>query len=329
MKLFGKYLKGKIGTICMFLVFAAVFMGTFALYHMPAVVIFYPMLLCLLLGLICLLVDFSRFYEKIKMLRSWDAEIDDCLQSLPKPSDLNETSYQEIIHALYESKKTQQEQIRRQNQETVEYYSTWVHQIKTPIAAMRLQLQNEDSAFSRTLLHELGRIEQYVEMVLTYLRLDSTSTDYVIKEYDLDQLVRTSVKKFSSEFIGKRLKLQYTPLKTTVLTDEKWLGFVIEQVLSNALKYTTSGSISIYLEQPKTLCIQDTGIGIAEEDLPRIFENGFTGFNGRIDKKASGIGLYLCRRICKNLGYDITAHSAVGQGTTIRIHMELQKVDTK
>ena len=108
-----------------------------------------------------------------------------------------------------------------------------------------------------------------------------------------------------------------------VLTDEKWLVFVLEQILSNALKYTKSGSIHIYLspDAPKTLVIEDTGIGIAAEDLPRIFEKGFTGCNGRTDKKASGIGLYLCRRICRNLSHTITAQSQTDQGTTIRIGM--------
>ncbi|MDE6156147.1 MAG: sensor histidine kinase, partial [Eubacterium sp.] len=112
----------------------------------------------------------------------------------------------------------------------------------------------------------------------------------------------------------------------TVLTDEKWLSFVIEQVLSNALKYTSSGTISVYLENPKTLCIKDTGIGIAPEDLPRVFDKGYTGYNGRSDKRASGIGLYLCRRICTNLGHTITAESILDEGTTIKINLDKEKL---
>ena len=110
------------------------------------------------------------------------------------------------------------------------------------------------------------------------------------------------------------------------MTDEKWLRFVVEQVLSNALKYTREGSISIYLEAPRTLVIRDTGIGIAPEDLPRIFEKGFTGYNGRSDQKASGLGLYLCRRVCAKLGHTITAESVPDQGTAIRIGLEQQAV---
>ncbi|MFR2965264.1 MAG: sensor histidine kinase [Anaerovoracaceae bacterium] len=156
-------------------------------------------------------------------------------------------------------------------------------------------LQKEDTEFSRKMSPELFRIEQYVEMVLTFLRLDSDTTDYVIKEYSLDDIVSQAVRKFSGDFINRKLTLEYKPLKAKVITDEKWLSFVIEQVLSNALKYTVNGKISISMEEPKTLCISDTGIGIAAEDLPRIFEKGYSGYNGRVNKRASGIGLYLCK----------------------------------
>lgn len=192
---------------------------------------------------------------------------------------------------------------------------------------MRLALQNIDTAQSRQLLSELGRIERYVEMVLTFLRLGSDSTDYVIKEHELDDIVMGAVKKLAGDFINKRIKLEYTELNVEVLTDEKWLAFVIEQVLSNALKYTPEGTVSVYLERPKTLCIRDTGIGIAPEDLPRVFENGYTGYNGRSDKKASGIGLYLCRRICNKLGHTISAESKAGEGTVIRIGLDKKKLE--
>ena len=143
----------------------------------------------------------------------------------------------------------------------------------------------------------------------------------MIRECQLDGIVKDAVKKFRSEFISRKLHLTYEPLNTRVVTDEKWLSFVIEQVLSNALKYTPSGGITIYMEAPKTLCIQDTGIGIAPEDLPRIFDKGYTGYHGRSHKGASGIGLYLCRRVCCNLGHSITAQSVPDRGTCIRIDL--------
>ena len=199
------------------------------------------------------------------------------------------------------------------------YYTLWAHQIKTPIAAMRLQLQGEDSAKARALLGDLGRIERYVEMVLTYLRLEGDGTDYVIREYDLDGILRPVFRQFAGEFIGRRLRLDYAPVNHRVLTDEKWLAFVVGQVLSNALKYTPEGAISVYLEPPAVLCVRDTGIGIAPEDLPRVFEQSYTGLTGRADRRASGLGLYLCKRVCDNLRHGISIESAPGAGTTVRI----------
>ena len=164
---------------------------------------------------------------------------------------------------------------------------------------------------------------------LGYLRLESPSSDYVIRNYALDDIVRQAVRKYASQFIRRRLRLEYTPLNVSVITDEKWLLFVIEQVLSNALKYTRSGSVSITLEAPKTLCIRDTGIGIASEDLPRVFEKGFTGCNGRTDKRATGIGLYLCRRILEKLGHTIAITSTVGEGTTVRICLQQDALEVE
>ena len=212
-------------------------------------------------------------------------------------------------------------------QDMMEYYTMWAHQIKTPIASMKVTLQNEDSPLSRRLSTELFHIEQYVDMVLAFLRLDSDSTDYVFREQDLDGIVRQSVVRFAGEFIDRKLSLNCPPLETTVVTDEKWLSFVLEQLLSNALKYTRKGGISISLQPAKTLCIADTGIGIAPEDLPRVFEKGYTGLNGRADKRASGLGLYLCRQICHRLGIELRIECQVGEGT--RVFLDLEQYDLR
>ena len=183
-------------------------------------------------------------------------------------------------------------------------------------------LQGQDDPAARRLRAELGRVEQYVEMVLTYLRLHEGGSDYVIRSYSVDDIVRPAVRRFAGEFIDRRIALDYVPVGRAVVTDEKWLRFVVEQVLSNALKYTPEGGRIAITWQEDGLCITDTGIGIAPEDLPRVFEMGYTGTNGRIDRHASGIGLYLCRRICQNLGHTITARSAMGQGTTVYIGLK-------
>ena len=244
------------------------------------------------------------------------------MDCFPEIKSQDDEDYQKIIGLLREEQRQLENRTNFQISDMVDYYTIWAHQIKTPIASMKLNLQSEDSPLARTLSEDLFRIEQYVEMVLCYLRLNSSSTDYLIQEYSLDDIIKQAVKKFAGQFIRKKIRLDFQQTQARVITDEKWLSFVIEQVLSNALKYTPSGTITINMEAPKTLCIRDTGIGIAPEDLPRIFEKGYTGYNGRKDKKASGIGLYLCRRICENLGHRITANSSLESGTVIRIHLE-------
>lgn len=302
--------------------FILLFLVSFALYHLPVEAVIYPSLLWVGVCVIFFSCDFYHQKKKQELLSNLQDETENLLELLPPAESMEESAYQQMLKNLY---RQQTENITRMDcryMDMVDYYTIWAHQIKTPIASMRLHLQNEDSALSHKLLSDLLRIEQYVEMVLTFLRLDSDSTDYVFQAYDLDLIIRNAIKKFRSEFIARKLRLVYVPVNTTVLTDEKWLAFVIEQVLSNALKYTKEGEIRVTVEEPQILCIQDTGIGIAPEDLPRIFEKGYTGYNGRSHHKASGIGLYLCQRICRKLGHRIWAESVIDEGTIIRIDLK-------
>lgn len=188
------------------------------------------------------------------------------------------------------------------------------------MAAASLLLQ-EDPPPREALEAELLKIGQYVDMVLGYLRLDSDSTDYIFEATDLNALVRQAVRKFARLFILKRITLDFGEMEWTVLTDGKWLSFVVEQLLSNALKYTPAGGTVRIFKDGQTLVIADTGIGIREEDLPRIFEKGFTGYNGRSGQKSTGIGLYLCRRVTEKLNHDLTIVSRPGQGTIARLDL--------
>lgn len=323
------YLKQKRKSILVFLLFGAIFFCMFALYHLPLEAVLYPAGLCAILGIIYFALEYKKALEKHRRrvcLQNLSAEL---ITEFPKAESIAEQDYQQLVRMLCEEQAKLVTKMNENYSAMMEYYTVWAHQIKTPIASMRLNLQNEDTDFSRQISEDLQRIEQYVEMVLAFLRLDADSTDYVIKEQNLDEIVKGAVKKFSTQFIRKKLRLIYEPLNTTVITDEKWLSFVVEQVLSNALKYTREGCITISLEKTKKLCIRDTGIGIAAEDLPRIFENGYTGYNGRSDKKASGIGLYLCKRICNKLGHTITANSEPDKGTVIYIDLEQRKLEVE
>lgn len=327
MEFFKRYIKERILYFVIFFLFCFVFLCAFLLYRIPAGAVLYPALVCAVFGIAFLFFDYSRAYKKHKHLTSLQKLSADLMEGFPDAVTNDDEDYQQIIQLLREEKRHQDNAMNMKYADMIEYYTVWAHQIKTPIASMSLTLQNEDTESARAVSEDLLRIEQYVEMVLMFLRLDSETNDYVIKEYDLDKIVKTAVKKFANQFIRRKINLDYNKLNYTVLTDEKWLSFVIEQVLSNALKYTPAGTISIYLENPGTLCIKDSGIGIAPEDLPRIFEKGYTGYNGRADKRASGIGLYLCKRICRNLGHTITAESAVDRGTVIRIGLGRQKIE--
>lgn len=329
MKLFFEYIRQNRRPLIVQVVFATVFIVTFFLYRLPLEAVLYPLGICIAIGCGFLIYDYLKVKERHEKLKEIQNFMDISVDRLPEPKTIADEDYGRIIELLCEELSSTVTNMNLRYDNMIEYYTVWAHQIKTPIAAMKLRLQNEDSPFSRNISSELFRIEQYVEMVLVFLRLDSSSTDYVIKDYDLDNIVRQAVKKFAGEFIQRKLTLDYDEVKASVITDEKWLSFVIEQVLSNALKYTRNGGVSIYLENGDVLCIKDTGIGIEAEDLPRIFEKGYTGYNGRGDKKASGIGLYLCKRICRNLGHTINAVSAPEKGTIIKIDVSRNRLEVE
>lgn len=239
--------------------------------------------------------------------------------------DGRDTFQEEMVDLLELISATQQRasgEWEAKNADRNDYYVMWTHQIKTPVAALKLLLENcgEQGKNSFLMKEELFKIEQYVEMVLTFQRLESLSSDLVLRECDLCEMLKQAVRKFSVLFINKGLSLELQEMQLKVVTDEKWFGFCIDQLVSNSVKYTKQGRISIWAKrdvEKVILCVQDTGIGICPEDLPRIFERGFTGCNGRMDEKSTGIGLYLCHRIFEHLGITIQVESEVDRGTKI------------
>ena len=303
----------------MLLLFAMIFALVFVLYGLPAEAVLYASLLCAVPGLALTVYDFLHFREKYRLLRQLQSNIMVTSEKLPAAGGPTEELYLSLIRILCEENSRLKRETEREKAEMIDYYTLWVHQIKTPIAAMRLILKDSASERDKELLLQLFQTERYVEMVLAYLRLGSDTTDYVLREYALGDIVRQAIRKYAPMFICRKISLELHPLQTTVLTDEKWLCFAIEQVLSNAVKYTETGRISIYCERENALVIQDTGIGIAPEDLPRVCERGFTGYNGRTDKKASGIGLYLTKKILTKLGWSLDISSAVGKGTKVTL----------
>ncbi len=315
---FTTYLKEQQKLIWFLLAIIAAFAGILYLYDTSLKAVIYPSLLCTCILIIYAVVDYAGKKAHILKLQDTFSGVTD---SFPESRTAEEAAYQEYIANLMQQQKEQTMRQEMHYQDMVNYYTTWAHQIKTPISAMRLKLENEDSTLSRQLNSDLLRTQQYVDMVMVYLRLDAPANDYVFKSCSIDDMIKKSISTFASEFISRGLALRYQPIDGTIITDEKWFCFMLEQLLSNALKYTRKGSISIYREGSDCLCIADTGIGIAPEDMPRIFQKGYTGFNGRTNKHASGLGLYLCKRICDGLSIPISAESQPGKGTIIRLQL--------
>ena len=325
MEILKSYLKKNIKVYILFIVFILIFFIMFYLYNLPLEALIYTGSFCFLAALIASFSDFVNYKESYKKLNFLEQNILNDLEALPKSLDIRIDYYHKIIEKLYEELEKLTQENRQKNTDMVDYYSMWVHQIKTPIAAMNFLLDNEE-VDQKILQQELFKIERYVEMVLTYIRLDSISSDYVITKINLDEVVKDSVKKYATIFINKKIKLNYVSHETMVISDKKWLSFAFEQILGNSVKYSRAdGEITIKTYENR-LVIEDKGIGIKEEDLPRIFEKGFTGFNGRYEKKSSGLGLYLCKKTLDKLGHHIEISSTVGKGT--RVEITFPKEDT-
>ena len=322
-----RFIRQQAGVIAAFGLFVAIDGSILFLYNVEREAVCYALGLCAFVGLIVLGIEYVRFCAAHRERQQRLCNIGIAYEELPAARTLAEEDYRQMIRALGEIYQAEKTDYNRQRQDSLDYYSTWVHQIKTPIAAMRMTLQSDDTQENRELLAELFRIEQYVEMVLSYIRLDSDQTDFVFQEYDLDGIIRQAVRKYAPLFVKTRIHLVYEPVQVSVLTDEKWLLFIIEQLLSNAVKYTQSGgTVTIAVSEDQVLTVSDTGMGIAPEDLPRIFDKGFTGYHGRADKKATGLGLYLCRRTADKLGITIRASSAVGEGSSFSLDLRREPV---
>lgn len=316
--MFFSYLRRHYKIIVLLVLFTLIFAVIFSLYDLETEAVLYAALLCLVLGLASFGFGLWRYIRRHRALRQLMLNIETGLYGLPEPDGVIERDYQDMLKDLYAMNLQIRCEADGARRDMEDYYTLWAHQIKTPIAAMRLLLAENGGPDAGLLLAELFKIEQYVDMVLQYVRLSGGANDLLIKKYDLDDIIRGSLRKYARLFSLKKLGFSFEETHLTVLTDEKWLAFVIEQIFSNSLKYTNSGKISIYAEG-ETLVIEDTGIGIRAEDLPRVCEKGYTGASGRIDKKSTGIGLFLCKSILTKLGHGFEITSKAGAGTKVMI----------
>lgn len=330
------YLREQRKTLSSMILFTVFFFVLAFLSHLPLQPLLYAALLSWVVGLFSLLSAFPRFLQThlsltlLEHARNTEQSVLIQAEDLPEPSGILEKDYQSLLLALNRNHQHLSEEQEQQTAQAQQYYTLWAHQIKTPISAMRLLIQEGRSTFPQEALgQELFKVEQYVDMALQYLRLGHGTHDLLLQQYDLKDMVRQALKRTSTLFICKKISLNLGEINSKVITDEKWVVFVLEQLLTNAVKYTPKGSVSIHTLPggPDTLVIRDTGIGIRPEDLPRIFDWGYTGRNGRDEKRSTGIGLFLCRQAFDILGHTITIRSTPGEGTSVYLNFSRETLD--
>lgn len=308
----------------------ALFAGTFALvlslYHLPTEPVAYASALCAVMGLIALIWGFVR-YRRAHQARAHVLNAPHLLlDELPSPRTLSEADDQAIMQRLLHDIRAAQSDLAAYRQDSTDYFTAWVHQIKTPLSVMRLQLQSEDTPENRAMLAELFQMEQYVTMALSYARLGNPTKDLVLTRVPLDPLIRQAIRDFAPLLIRKKLRLQYEPTAESALTDSKWLLFILHQLLSNAVKYTDRGRVSIRVTSAPAIIVADTGIGIAPEDVPRVFEKGYTGYNGRGEQKSTGLGLCLVHQTAEMLHCRVSLSSRIGEGTSVTIDLHQEEL---
>lgn len=324
------FLREKRQLLFFLLFFEGVLCLIYGLYGLPWGPAGYTCLVTAVVTLGFLMAGFFRWKRKRRQLLILKRQAEQSLETadLPKAETPLEKIYQEIIRDQEKRCQREQKESREKLVRSREYYTRWSHQIKTPIAAMELLLQ-EEPADVRALKRELLKTSQYVEMALSYQRMEGDGNDLVIQRYELRSVVMQAVKKVSPLLIHKHISFSAGDLSGEVLTDEKWLVFVLEQLLTNASKYTKEGGSVRIGQENGLLVLRDTGIGIRPEDLPRIFEWGYTGYNGRLDKRSTGVGLALVKQVMEMLGNKMEIRSVLGEGTEVFLDLRRTELETE
>ena len=265
-----------------------------------------------------------------RQLTLWDAlaHLPPDADALPPGENEPERSYRALAAAYQTAQREALSREAQAERERLDYFTLWVHQIKTPISALDLMAQSGEPLRHEPLRQETFKISQYVDMALTYQRLQSLGNDLALTDVPLYPLCCALVKKLRPIFLYRRISLCMEPFAGTALSDPKWLGMAITQVLTNALKYTPEGgTVEIALAAPLQLTVRDTGPGIPACDLPRVFERGFTGTAGRLPgdtDRSTGIGLYLCKQAIDRLGHRIRIESPAGGGVCVTFDLRRQ-----
>ena len=284
-------------------------------------------ILYLIAGVVPLAAEFRRKREYYNLLVSCFERLDRknlIAEIIPEPNFFEG----ELLYGiLKESNKACLEEINRyktMQEEYRDYIEMWVHEVKTPISSSKLIAHNRRSEATDSIAEELDSIENFIEQALYYARSNNLEKDYIIKDFCLEKPVYAAIKRNSKQLIGAGISVSAENLDVSVYSDSKWLEFILNQLIINSVKYAreTKGCIKVEakeLDNRRVLILSDNGIGIPENELQRVFNKGFTGTNGRLRGKSTGMGLYICRKLCEKMGVLITAESEYGRGTSISI----------
>lgn len=290
---------------------------------------FYAVEVSLSVFTVYLIVDYIRMnchYKAVKALYEKDGM--DWIVSLPSPSNFEQKVYTELLYKLKKDADSIVQNYHNKTAENLEFLETWVHEIKTPIAASKLIIENNLNHPTEKALYalsdEVDKIEDMVQTTLYYSHLDNFSKDYQIDRVDLQKVINGCIEREYSNITNKKIHLIIQNVNMQVDTDGKWLSFIVKQIIDNAIKYSLrNGTVQLYVqseEKEDVLYIEDFGIGIKEGDLRRVFDKNFTGSNGRKVCNSTGIGLYLSQKLARKLGHFITISSTLGKGTKVSIH---------
>lgn len=330
-----EYVKDRFSFLLINLVLFIIIAGIMILVNVEGIIIFLSFCIWFIPLLSFLILEYLKYKVFFKEIFNLAEGLD---RKYLLSEIINEPEFIEgklMYQLLKQSNKDMHEHVKTYKDmeyEYREYIETWVHEIKTPIASTRLIIENNPNEVTKHINHEIKKIEEYIEQVLYYSRSNNVSKDYIIKEVSLASVVRNVIKKNARDFINKNISIDMEGVEGSAFCDVKWLEFILNQVLGNAIKYIKEGKGKILIYTKKTennivLSIQDNGIGIPKKDINRVFEKGFTGENGRKFGRSTGIGLYLCKKLCEQLGLGLTLTSKEGEGTKVSIIFPLGRVN--
>lgn len=294
-------------------------------HDIPKYSIFYIILIiaaCFIVPLILEYPSKRRFYNKLSQTDDGLEEKYLLSEMIERPDFIEGKILYDVLKSSNKSMNDEIAKYRISTEDYRDYIEKWIHDIKTPIAACKLIAENHPE-YSSGISENLEKIDKYVMQTLFYSRISNVEKDYIIKPFSLNELTSSAVRSNSRRLIAAGFKIRQQNLDVQVYTDEKWIGFILDQIISNCISYRSAEPVLSFTakryKNAVALEITDNGIGIAECDLPRIFEKNFTGGNGRLNKKSTGFGLYLCKKLCTRLDIDISAKSEENSFTSIII----------